>query len=256
MSFNLTNKTVFISGASSGIGAACAHLFAEHHARLVVCARRGERLAELIKQLPSHTEVLPLILDVTGREAVSQTLATLPAAWQQIDILINNAGLAASFDRLQDGNVDDWEAMIDTNIKGLLYVTHALLPGMLQRNNGHIINIASLAGHEAYPRGNVYCATKHAIVALTQCLKMDLVDTNIRVSGVSPGMVNTEFSTVRFKGDTERAQQVYAGLTPLTAADVADAVLYCATRPAHVNIQEVIILPTAQASALVSHREQ
>lgn len=179
----------------------------------------------------------------------------MPEEWRNIDILINNAGLAAGLDKIYEGNIQNWEQMIDTNIKGLLYVTRMIVPLMVQRKKGHVVNIGSIAGHENYPNGNVYCATKRAVDAITNCLRIDLLGTPIRVSTVDPGMVNTEFSTVRFNGDIHRAEAVYKGIHPLTPADIADAVLYCVTRPPHVNISEMIIMPTAQASATLVHRE-
>jgi len=252
----MKNKTVFITGASSGIGAACARIFAKHGARLLLCARRHQILDQLANELKKkyHSEIHTLELDVRNHNSVMRKIAATPKKWQNIDLLINNAGLAAGFDKFQDASFEDWETMIDTNIKGLLYVTRAVLPNMLKRKRGHIVNIGSLAGHEVYPSGSVYCATKFGVHALTRGLKMDLVNTNIRVSTVDPGMVETEFSVVRFKGDHDRAKKVYAGLTPLTADDVADAVFYCASRPKHVNILEIIMTPVAQASATITHR--
>jgi 3-hydroxy acid dehydrogenase / malonic semialdehyde reductase len=253
----MKNKTVFITGASSGIGKACAEIFAKNGANLVLCARRYEILKKYAAELENkyHCHVYAFELDVRDHQAVKEKINSIPEKWQTIDVLINNAGLAAGRDKFQDASFEDWETMIDTNIKGLLYVTRAVLPEMIKRNQGYIINIGSIAGHEAYPMGNVYCATKFGVNALTRGLKMDLVDTNIRVSTVDPGMVETEFSMVRFKGDKERAKKVYAGLKSLTADDVADAVFYCASRPAHVNILEMIIVPSAQASVSVVHRK-
>lgn len=252
----MKNKVVFITGASSGIGAACARVFAKHGAKLLLCARRYHSLQRLAAQLEKkyNTKIYTLQLDVCKHNDVAKKIAALPKNWRNIDILINNAGLAAGLDKFQNAALEDWEAMIDTNIKGLLYVTRAVLPNMLKRKRGDIINIGSIAGHDVYPAGHVYCATKFGVYALTRGLKMDLVDTNIRVATVDPGMVDTEFSKVRFKGDMERAKKVYAGLKPLAASDVADAVFYCVSRPAHVNILEVIITPTAQASPTVVHR--
>jgi serine 3-dehydrogenase len=250
-------KTVFITGASSGIGEACAHRFAQAGARVLLCARRMNKLEQVAKDLaimynsPCHT----FELDVTDRTMVDQTLNNLPSEWQEIDMLINNAGLARGLSPLQEGSIDDWEEMIDTNIKGLLYVTRKLVPGMIDRNRGDIINIGSLAGHEVYPKGNVYCGTKHAVDAITRGLRMDLLGTNIRVCTVDPGLVETEFSIVRFHGSKEKADNVYSGLKPLTAADIADAVHYCASRPQHVQIAEMIILASAQRSSMHVHRE-
>lgn len=255
----MKNKTVLITGASSGIGAACAELFASVGAKLLLCARRLEQLDKHASELRKkyHSDIHTFRLDVTQRSAVSQQLASLSAEWSKIDILINNAGLAAGLDFIQDGDIDDWEAMIETNVKGLLYVTKAILPGMIERNAGHIINIGSIAGHQVYPKGAVYCGTKFAVNAITQGLRMDLLGKNIRVTTVDPGAVETNFSLVRFKGDTERATKVYERMHPLTASDVADAVLYCATRPPHVNISEMLLMPTDQASAtLITRRER
>jgi 3-hydroxy acid dehydrogenase/malonic semialdehyde reductase len=251
----LTDQIVFVTGASSGIGAACAEVFAAQGAKILMAARRLERLQTLAQRLPTESHCLEL--DVTQHAQVEEAMRSLPPEWQAMDILINNAGLSRSLDKLYEGQRQDWEEMIDTNIKGLLYVTRAVVPGMLRRGRGHVINIGSTAGHEVYPGGNVYCATKHAVKALTQGLKMDLLGTPLRVSSVDPGLVETEFSMVRFRGDTQRAQAVYAGMQPLTPRDVAEVVLFCATRPAHVNINDVVLMPVAQASALlVSRRER
>ncbi|BAU41023.1 SDR family oxidoreductase [Leptolyngbya sp. O-77] len=253
---SIQNQIVLITGASSGIGAACAHFFAEAGARLILVARRLERLEALAAALKTQfgTETLLLQLDVGDRPRVESTLGALPEAWAAVDILVNNAGLSRGLDKLYEGIIQDWEEMIDTNVKGLLYVTRAILPGMVQRDRGHIINIGSIAGHQPYPGGNVYCATKAAVKSLTECIKLDLLGTAVRITSVDPGMVETEFSEVRFHGDGDRARKVYQGLTPLTADDVADVVLYCATRPAHVNINDVILMPVAQASTTMAHR--
>ncbi|WP_448600562.1 SDR family oxidoreductase [Thermoleptolyngbya sp.] len=253
---SIQNQIVLITGASSGIGAACAHFFAEAGARLILAARRLERLEEIAATLKTQfgTETLLLQLDVGDRPKVKATLDALPEAWAAVDILINNAGLSRGLDKLHEGEVQDWEEMIDTNVKGLLYVTRAILPGMVQRDRGHVINIGSIAGHQPYPGGNVYCATKAAVKSLTECIKLDLLGTAVRITSVDPGMVETEFSEVRFHGDGDRARKVYQGLTPLTADDVADVVLYCATRPAHVNINDVILMPVDQASTTMTHR--
>jgi len=253
---SIQNQIVLITGASSGIGAACARFFAEAGARLILAARRLERLEEIAATLKTQfgTETLLLQLDVGDRPKVKATLGALPEAWAAVDILINNAGLSRGLDKLHEGEVQDWEEMIDTNVKGLLYVTRAILPGMVQRDRGHVINIGSIAGHQPYPGGNVYCATKAAVKSLTECIKLDLLGTAVRITSVDPGMVETEFSEVRFHGDGDRARKVYQGLTPLTADDVADVVLYCATRPAHVNINDVILMPVDQASTTMTHR--
>lgn len=253
---SLKNKIILITGASSGIGAACAEQFAAQGAKLILIARRQERLTELTERLkPYQIPVLVQTLDVTSQEAVQQFIANLPSEWQAIDALINNAGLAAGLDKLYQADITDWEAMINTNVKGLLYVSRYVVPGMVARNAGHIINIGSIAGHQNYAGGSVYCGTKAAVNSITQCLKLDLTGTAVRVTTIDPGMVETEFSQVRFKGDNQRAEQVYKGMIPLTANDIADAIVYCATRPAHVNILEMILLPTAQSAATVVHRE-
>ncbi len=253
---SLNNQIVLITGASSGIGEACAHRFAEQGARLILTARRLNRLETLARKLTEKfaVEVQVAALDVRDRTQIESVLANLPADWQAINILVNNAGLSRGLDKLHEGLVQDWEEMLDTNVKGLLYVTRAILPGMVQRNRGHIINIGSIAGHQTYPGGNVYCASKAAVRALSEGLKLDLLGTAIRVSSVDPGLVETEFSAVRFHGDGDRAAQVYRGLTPLTAEDVADVVVFCATRPAHVNINNVILMPVDQASTTMVNR--
>ncbi|MBS1904085.1 MAG: SDR family oxidoreductase [Bacteroidetes bacterium] len=254
---NLTNQTVFITGASSGIGRACAHAFAREGAALLICARRGERLAGLKQELEAAhhgMNIHAFELDVRDREAVEESLNTLPDEWKDIDILVNNAGLSRGLDKLYEGLVEDWEEMLDTNVKGLLYVTRTVVPWMVERGKGHIINIGSIAGHEVYPRGNVYCASKHAVDAITKGLRLDLVDTPLRVTTVDPGLVETEFSEVRFHGDKERAATVYKGFKPLAGEDIADAVVWTASRPAHVQIAEIIIFPTSQGSSSVVHR--
>ncbi len=252
----LDSKIVFVTGASSGIGRSCARAFAREGARILLAARRKERLETLAAEIASETGVPIrfLALDVRDQLAVEEAINSLPPEWSEIDLLVNNAGLSRGLEKLHQGLLSDWEEMIDTNVKGLLYVTRAVLQGMVRRARGHVINIGSIAGHESYPGGNVYCATKAAVRALTAGLRMDLVDTPIRVSAIDPGMVETEFSLVRFHGDAERAGRVYLGLTPLSPDDVADAAVYCATRPPHVNLAEVLILPTAQASATITHR--
>lgn len=249
--------TVLVTGASAGIGAACATAFAAAGASLVLVARRRERLESLAAGLRREhgTRSHLLALDVRDAGTVTQSLAQLHDAAGHPDVVVNNAGLARGVDPLQEGDVRDWDEMIDTNIKGLLYVTRAVLPGMIERGRGHIINIGSIAGHQTYPGGGVYCATKHAVNAITRSLRMDLLGTPLRVSTVDPGLVETEFSEVRFRGDDERAEKVYQGYQPLLPEDIADAVLFCATRPAHVNIDEIILMPTAQASATMVDRE-
>lgn len=246
---SLKNKIVFITGASSGIGKACAEQFAAQGAKIVATARRLERLDELATELKNKytAQVLTLAMDVQDKKQVATVIQNLPKEWQAIDILINNAGLALSTDKIQDGNIENWEIMINTNLCGLLYVTKAILPGMVTRNNGHIINIGSIAGQEHYLSGNIYCATKHAVRALTRSMRIDLMGTKIRVTEVAPGAVETEFSEVRWQ-DAERAKNFYADFTPLIADDIADNVVYAATRPAHVNITEILVCPIDQAS--------
>jgi len=249
------NKIVFITGASSGIGKACAEEFAEKGANLILCARRKNLIDELAEKLKEKTKVFTIKLDVRNNNEVQKVVESLPGEWKSIDILINNAGLGRGLNKLYEDNVEGWEEMIDTNIKGLLYVTRAIVPGMVKRGKGHVINIGSIAGHEAYPGGGVYCATKHAVNAITKSLRMDVLDKGIRVSTVDPGMVETNFSNVRFYGDEERAKNTYKGLTPLTGKDIAEAVIFCATRPAHANINEIIIMPSIQASAFVTYKK-
>lgn len=254
---NLRDKLVFITGASSGIGQATARAFAAEGARLLLCARRVERLKELeaaLKKSILSIHVHSIQLDVRDRAAVDATLDSLPDEWKPIDILVNNAGLSRGLDKLQEGLIKDWEEMLDTNVKGLLYVTRKVVPGMIERKRGHIVNIGSIAGHEVYPKGNVYCASKHAVDAITKGLRLDVVDTPLRVTTIDPGLVETEFSEVRFHGDTARASAVYKGFEPLQASDIAETILWCATRPAHVQIAEIIIFPTSQASATTVHR--
>jgi NADP-dependent 3-hydroxy acid dehydrogenase YdfG len=255
--YSLKNRVVFITGASSGIGRSCARAFAQQGARLILAARRVERLNELaveLKRKPGE-DILLLALDVRDQPAVERALNGFPAEWAAVDVLVNNAGLSRGLDKLHEGKLDDWEEMIDVNIKGLLYVSRAVIPGMVERGRGHVINIGSIAGRDVYPGGNVYCATKFAVRALSKGLRLDLNGTPIRVSEVAPGMVETEFSLVRFRGDRERAEKVYQGLTPLSPDDIADAVVYCATRPSHVNISEIVVMPTDQASATMVHRK-
>ncbi|MDX2283073.1 MAG: SDR family NAD(P)-dependent oxidoreductase [Bacteroidia bacterium] len=245
--------TMLITGATAGIGEAAAEKFAAAGYRLILTGRRRGRLDALAARLPAET--LALCFDVRDPEAVRAALDSLPAEWQQVDLLLNNAGLAAGLSPIHEGLLSDWEQMIDTNLKGLLYLTRAIAPQMVARRSGHIINIGSIAGKEAYLNGNVYCATKHAVDALTRCMRMDLVPYGIKVSNVAPGMVETEFSQVRFKGDTARAGKVYEGLQPLTAADIADVIYFVATCPPHVTINDILVMPTAQASVAVVHRQ-
>ena len=253
---SLKNKTVFITGASSGIGRSCAIRFAEAGARLILSARRKERIDSLVGDLKKKykTESYGFKLDVQKQKDVQNAVEGLPEKWQEIDILVNNAGLSRGLDKLHEGSIKDWEEMIDTNVKGLLYVTRAILPGMVSRRNGMVINIGSIAGYQYYPKGNVYCATKAAVDAITNTLRMELVDTAIRVCTVDPGLVETEFSEVRFRGDKERAKKTYLGFTPLSPDDVADSVLFCATRPAHFQVAQLVVMPTNQASTTMVHR--
>jgi 3-hydroxy acid dehydrogenase / malonic semialdehyde reductase len=254
---SMQNQIVLITGASSGIGHACARIFAQAGAKLILAARRQERLELLADELSLafSGETYLITLDVRDRTAVESAIKSLPEPWSNIDILINNAGLSRGLDKLHEGHFQDWEEMIDTNIKGLLYLTRYIVPGMVQRGRGHVVNIGSIAGHQTYPGGNVYCGSKAAVKAISEGLKQDLLGTPIRVTSVDPGLVETEFSQVRFHGDIDKAKQVYQGLTPLTPDDVADAVFFCATRPAHVNISEVILVPTDQATATLVHRQ-
>ncbi len=252
---SLSNSIVCITGASSGIGLACANAFAAAGARLLLCARRIDILNEhaAILRETTGTDVLTLALDVRNRNAVSAGIASLPSEWSAIDILVNNAGLARGLGKFHLGDVDDWEEMIDTNVKGLLYVSRSILPGMVERRKGHIINIGSIAGLDPYPGGVVYNGSKFAVDGITRALRMDLVDTPLRVSSVDPGLVETEFSLVRFRGDAERARNVYAKIEALQADDVAEAVLFIATRPPHVSVNQMVIMPTAQASSIIKH---
>ena len=242
-------KTAFITGASSGIGRATAREFAKHGIRLVICGRRKERLENLKIELGSKTDVHILLFDVRDNEAVSNAIAGLPDDFSQIDILVNNAGNAHGLDPIQTGSIDDWDAMMDINVKGLLYVSKAIIPQMVVRRSGHIINVGSLAGKEAYPNGAVYCGSKHAVDAINKGMRMDLNASGIRVGAVNPGLVETEFSNVRFKGDHDRADSVYQGFEPLTAEDVASVIWFMVAQPPHVNIADLLLLPTAQASS-------
>ncbi len=259
---SIQNQVVFITGASSGIGAACAKIFATGGAKLILAARRLEKLDRLAnelvetKSIASANEIYLLELDVRDRTQVESAITALPDAWKNIDILINNAGLSRGLDKLHEGNFQDWEEMIDTNVKGLLYMTRYIVPGMVSRGRGHVVNIGSIAGRQAYPKGSVYCASKAAVRAISDGLKQDLLGTAVRVTEIEPGLVETEFSNVRFHGDSEKAKNVYQGLTPLTADDVADVVYFCATRSPHVNISEVLLVPTDQATATLVHRKE
>jgi len=251
----MTNsRTALITGATSGIGLATARLLAKHNFRLILCGRRKERLTELTQELKSLTETTTLVFDVRNRGEVQQQIQSLPASWKSVDVLINNAGNAHGLDPIQTGNVDDWDAMMDINVKGLLYVTKEIVPGMTERKAGHVINIGSIAGKEVYPNGNVYCASKFAVDALTRGMRMDLNPFGIKVTSINPGLVETEFSVVRFKGDSEKAASVYKGLTPLRGEDIAEVILYVLSAPAHVVLADITIFPTAQGSSTLVRR--
>jgi 3-hydroxy acid dehydrogenase / malonic semialdehyde reductase len=256
VSHSIKGKIVFVTGASSGIGAATAMEFARHGAKLVLCARRLERLQAMEAELrdAGAADLLLLEIDVRDREAVKRVLNELPEAWQSIDVLVNNAGLSRGLNKLYEDDIENWEEMIDTNVKGLLYVTRAIVPGMVERNHGHVINLGSIAGHMAYANGGVYCATKAAERFISDGLRIDVNGTAVRVTSIDPGMVETDFSKVRFRGDAERAAKTYQNVHPLQAEDVADAIVWAATRPAHVSIQSVVLTPTAQANPFVLTR--
>lgn len=253
---NMKDRLVFITGASSGIGAACAERFAEAGARLLLAARREDRLHAMALQLKKvgALDVHAIRLDVRDAKRVRDSIESLPKAWRAIDVLMNNAGLSRGLDKLHEGSIQDWEEMIDTNVKGLLYVTRAVVPGMVERGRGHVVSIGSTAGHMTYPKGAVYCATKAAENRISEGLREDLLGTPVRVTTIDPGMVETEFSEVRFRGDRERASKVYENITPLTAEDVADAIFWAVTRPAHVNIAEILLTSVDQANSLLFHR--
>ncbi len=249
---------VLITGATSGIGKACAELFAKNNYKIIITGRRKDKLDELSQELKSKykADVLSLCFDVRSQSEVKSAIDGLSADWKNIDILVNNAGLAVGLSSLQNGDIDDWERMIDTNVKGLLYITRSVSPLMVAKNSGHIFNIASIAGKEVYANGNVYCASKHAVDALSRSMRIDMLPHNIKVTNIAPGMIETEFSIVRFKGDEERAKQVYNGLEALKPEDIAETILWIAQRPKHVNINDIVIMPTAQASATNVLRNQ
>lgn len=248
------NKTVFITGATSGIGLASAEIFAANGYNLVICGRRKDRLDELKSQLEESSKIVLLVFDVRDKVEVKEQINSLPQEFKDIDILVNNAGNAHGLDTIDEGSLEDWDAMIDINVKGLLYVSKAIIPGMVKRMKGHIINIGSIAGKEVYVKGNVYCASKFAVDALSTGMRMDLNAHGIKVSEINPGAVDTEFSSVRFKGDQETAGKVYDGFKPLAANDVAEIIYFVATRPPHVNMADTVVLPTAQASASLINR--
>jgi len=249
------NRIALITGATSGIGEATARLLSKNNFNLILCGRRKERLLALQQELSGNTEVTTLSFDVRHHPDVQKAIASLPEKWKAIDVLINNAGNAHGFNAIQTGTIEDWDAMIDINVKGLLYVSKEVIPIMTERKSGHIINLGSIAGKEAYPNGNVYCASKFAIDALTKGMRMDLNPFSIKVTSINPGLVETEFALVRFKGDPERAAQTYKGMTPLTGNDIADIILYTLQAPPHVVLADITVFPTAQASATVVKRD-
>jgi 3-hydroxy acid dehydrogenase / malonic semialdehyde reductase len=251
------NKIVMVTGATSGFGRATAVKFARHGYDIIITGRRKERLDELERELLSFggIKVLSLNFDVRDKEKVATVISNLPEEWKKIDILVNNAGLAVGMDHIDQGNIDDWERMIDTNVKGLLYITRAVAPLMVARNKGHIFNIGSIAGKESYEFGNVYCATKSAVDSLSRSMRIDLLKHNIKVTSIAPGMAETEFSIVRFKGDQGKADSVYKGIDPLTGKDIADVIYFCATLPEHVCINDLVITPTQQAGVNHNYRK-
>ena len=251
----MQRRIALITGATSGIGEATAQLLASQAVDLILCGRRTERLAALQEALAAQTAVHTLAFDVSDRYAVEKAINALPDRWKQVDILINNAGNAHGLSPIQTGDIDDWDAMMDSNVKGLLYVSRAVMPGMVQRKSGHIINIGSIAGKEVYPNGNVYCASKFAVDALTKGMRLDLNHYGIKVTSIHPGLVETEFSVVRFKGDKEKADSVYRGIEPLTGKDIADIVWYVISQPPHVVLADITVFPTAQASSTVINRK-
>lgn len=248
-------KTALITGASSGIGRATARIFADNGINLIICGRRKERLEKLQKQLRAKVDIHVLDFDIRDKSAVFKAYDSLPEEFSIIDILINNAGNAHGLSPIDQGDIDDWDAMMDINVKGLLYISKAIIPSMIKNNTGQIINIGSTAGKEVYPGGNVYCASKHAVDAINQAMRIDLNQYGIRVGAINPGLVETEFSEVRFKGDRDRAKQVYQGYTPLTAEDVAEIIYFTVSRPAHVNIADLIVMPTDQASSTIVNKK-
>lgn len=253
----MNQKIALITGATAGIGYETAQLLAQNNYNLILTGRRYDRLKQLQSELESkfNIKVKLLNFDIRDRKEVEESLNGLTTEWKNIDVLINNAGLAAGLAPVQSADVEDWEAMIDTNVKGLLYVTHVVSPWMIEKRSGHIINISSIAGKESYPNGSVYCGTKHAVSAITKAMRIELLPYGIKVSSIAPGAVETEFSLVRFRGDAERAAQVYTGFTPLSGKDIAETILFILTRPAHVNIDDLLIMPTSQGSARDFHRK-
>lgn len=250
----MQKRIALITGATSGIGEATARLLAANNFNLILCGRRQDRLVKLQDELNRSTGITTLSFDVRDQQSVANAIASLPDAWKEIDVLVNNAGNAHGLDPIQNGSIEDWDAMIDINVKGLLYVSKAVLPVMTERKSGHIINLGSIAGKEVYPNGNVYCASKFAVDALTRGMRIDLNAFGIKVTSINPGMVETEFSVVRFKGDKEKADLAYKGLTPLSGKDVADIILYVLQAPPHVQLADITVFPTAQASSTVVKR--
>jgi len=250
----MKNKTAFITGATSGIGMATAKLFAKNGLKLILCGRREDRLKILLEELSTSTEVHTLRFDVRNKEEVFSAINSLPQQFSEIDILINNAGNAHGMDTIEEGSIEDWDAMLDINVKGLLYVSKTILPKMIERKRGHIINIGSTAGKEIYPKRNVYCASKHAVDAINQGMRLDLNGKGIKVGAINPGLVKTEFSEVRFKGDSERAEKVYKGYTPLKPEDIADIIWFAVTRPPHVNIADLTVMCLDQASSTIVNK--
>ena len=248
------SKIALVTGAMSGIGRATARILARNNYKIILCGRREDRLTELENELSEFTQIHTLSFDVRNKTAVFESINSLPLAFSKIDVLINNAGNAHGLDSIQNGDLDDWDAMIDINVKGLLYVSKAIIPKMIEQKSGHIINIGSIAGKEVYPNGNVYCASKYAVDALNKSMRIDLNPYGIRVGAIHPGMVETEFSEVRFKGDSDRAANTYKGLKPLKPEDIADIIHFVVSRPYHVNIADLIVFPTAQASATIVNR--
>lgn len=251
----MEKRIALITGATSGIGEATARLLSKHNFKLILCGRRGDRLKNLAEELSSSTEIITLQFDVRDQSAVTKAVQSLPNSWKEISVLINNAGNAHGLSPIQSGDSQDWDKMIDINVKGLLYVSKEIMNGMVERKSGHIINIGSIAGKEVYPNGNVYCASKYAVDAITKGMRFDLNPYGIKVTGIHPGLVETEFSLVRFKGDVEKAKNTYKGMQPLIASDIADLVLFALTRPAHVVVADMLVLPVAQASATVVKRD-
>lgn len=249
-------KTALITGATSGIGLATAQLFAKHHINLILCGRREEKLKQIADSLSNYVKVHPLVFDVRDKDAVFELLHNLPKDFDTINYLINNAGNAHGLDPIQSGSTDDWDAMLDINVKGLLYVSKAIIPGMITRKSGHIINIGSTAGKEVYPNGNVYCASKHAVDAINQGMRIDLNGKGIKVGAINPGLVETEFSQVRFKGDAKKAGNVYKNYTPLQPEDIAEIIYFAITRPPHVNIADLTVMCLAQASSTIVNKNQ